>query len=281
MASQVTKKKRPQATRRKTVKKANGVSWWKPSFSAVAWRRFATLLLIVAPVLLVCASYIWLTRPENLTIESVTIGSSDRVNGLQYLSKDEVRPIVEPFVTTNLFMLDAKGLEEELEFNPWVYSASLTKIWPKKLEVTIYEERPIAFWGEGSMLNEYGEIIDSELPDKVGKLPILFSPEDNGRMMVENYLKVQQWTREFPVKIVEFREDARGSWQLKLENGLTVNIGREEQEKRLRRFVVGYKRELAENIEKIHTVDLRYTNGFAVKWKSSWQIQQEASRKKG
>ncbi|RVU83439.1 FtsQ-type POTRA domain-containing protein [Leucothrix sargassi] len=281
MAGQVTKKKRPQATRRKTVKKAGSTGSWKPNFSPLAWRRFATALLMLAPVLLISASYIWLQRPENLTIESVNIGSSDRVNGLQYLSKDELRPIVEPFVKTNLFMLDAKGLEEELEFNPWVYSASLTKVWPKKLEVTIYEERPIAFWGEGSMLNEYGEIIDAELPEKIGQLPVLYSPEDNGRMMVENYLKVQQWTRDFPVKIVEFREDARGSWQLKLENGLTVNIGRDKQEKRLRRFVVGYKRELAESIDKIHTVDLRYTNGFAVKWKSNWQIKQEASKKKG
>lgn len=282
MATQVTKKKRrPQAVPRKTVKKPMGSGSWKPSISAVGLKRIAVVLLVLAPVLLVSASYIWLSRPENLTIVAVKISSSDRVNGLRYLSNEELNPIVEPFVKTNLFMLDAKGLEEELEFNPWVYSASLTKIWPKKLEVTIYEERPIAFWGEGSMLNEYGEIIDAELPDKVGQLPILFSPEDNGRMMVENYLKVQQWTRDFPVKIVEFREDARGSWQLKLENGLTVNIGREEQEKRLRRFVVGYKRELAENIEKIHTVDLRYTNGFAVKWKSNWQIKQEASRKKG
>jgi len=281
MATQVTKKKRPQAVRRKTVKKPLSSGSWKPNFTAAGLKRLAVFLLILAPVLLVSASYIWFSRPENLTIVAVNINSSDRLNGLQYLSNDELNPIVEPFVKTNLFMLDAKGLEEELEFNPWVYSASLTKVWPKKLQVTIYEERPIAFWGEGSMLNEYGEIIDAELPEKVGQLPILFSPEDNGRMMVENYLQVQKWTRDFPVKIMEFREDARGSWQLKLENGLTVNIGREKQEKRLRRFVVGYKRELAENIEKIHTVDLRYTNGFAVKWKSNWQIKQEASRKKG
>lgn len=280
MVGQVTKKKRPQATRRKTVSKSS-TSVWKPNFSVAVMRRLMVALLVLAPLLLVSASYIWLKRPENLTIESVTIGSSDKVNGLQYLSRDELRPIVQPFVSTNLFMLDAKALEEELEFNPWVYSASLTKVWPRKLEVTIYEERPIAFWGEGSMLNEYGEIIDAELPDKVGQLPILFSPEDNGRVMVENYLKVQQWTRDFPVKIAEFRQDARGSWQVKLENGLTVNVGREKQEKRLRRFVVGYKRELADSIEKIHTVDLRYTNGFAVKWKSNLQMKQDASRKKG
>lgn len=274
MTTQVAKKKRPQATRRKIAKKPIAERW-SPSIS-INWRRISGFLLMLAPLLLILAAYIWISRPENLTIQSVEV-----TGDLQYLKQEELQPIIAPFVSTNLFLLDAKGLETELEFNDWVYSASMTKLWPDKLRITIHEERPIAFWGEDSVLNEFGEIIDAELPEKVGQLPILFSPEDNGRSMVENYLKVQEWTRDFPAKIAEFREDSRGSWQLKLASGLVVNIGREEHEKRLRRFVVGYKEELIDKISKVHTVDLRYTNGFAVKWKSDWQLKQEASKKKG
>lgn len=274
MTAQVAKKKRPQATRRKTVRQPIAQRF-KPSIS-VNWGRMAALLLMLAPLLLMIAGYIWINRPENLTIQSVEV-----TGDLKYLQQDDLQPIIEPFVSTNLFLLDAKGLETELEFNTWVYSASMTKLWPDKLRITIHEERPIAFWGEDSMLNEFGEIIDANLPEKIGQLPVLFSPEDNGRHMVENYLKVQEWTQDFPARIVAFREDSRGSWQLKLDSGLVVNIGREEQEKRLRRFVVGYKEELVDKINKVHTVDLRYTNGFAVKWKSDWQLKQEASKKKG
>lgn len=274
MAAQAPKKKRPQATRRKTVKQPIAERW-KPNIS-VNWGRVSTFLLLLAPLLLIVAGYIWINRPENLTIQSVEV-----TGDLKYLDQQELQPIIEPFVSTNLYLLDAKNLETELEFNTWVYSASMTKLWPDKLRITIHEERPIAFWGEDSMLNEFGEIIDAQLPEKMGQLPILFSPEDNGRNMVENYLKVQEWTRDFPAKIVEFREDSRGSWQLKLASGLVVNIGRDQQEKRLRRFVIGYKEELVDQINKVHTVDLRYTNGFAVKWKSDWQLKQEASKKKG
>ena len=274
MATPAPKKKRPQATRRKTVKQPIAQRW-KPNIS-VNWGRVSAFLLLLAPLLLIAAGYIWINRPENLTIQSVEV-----TGDLKYLNQDELQPIIEPFVSTNLYLLDAKNLETELEFNTWVYSASMTKLWPDKLRITIHEERPIAFWGEDSMLNEFGEIIDAQLPEKMGQLPILFSPEDNGRNMVENYLKVQEWTRDFPAKIVEFREDSRGSWQLKLASGLVVNIGRDQQEKRLRRFVIGYKEELVDQINKVHTVDLRYTNGFAVKWKSDWQLKQEASKKKG
>lgn len=269
-----TTKKRPQATRRKMVREPMEMRW-KPTLD-VDWGRAPVILLMIAPLLLAIAAYVWIQRPENLTIKSVQV-----TGDLQHLDKESLKPIIEPFAATNLFLLEAKELEAELEFNSWIYSASLTKLWPDKLEITIHEERPIAFWGEDSMLNEFGEIIDAELPEKVGELPVLFSPNDNGRGMVENYLQVQQWTKDFPLKISEFREDSRGSWQLKLANGLTVNIGRVQQEKRLRRFVVGYKRELMDNISKVHTVDLRYTNGFAVKWKSAWQIKQDAKKDKG
>ena len=274
MAREVAKKKRPQATRRKTVRKPVSFNW-KPELN-VNWGRVPAVLLLIAPLLLVAAAYFWIQRPENMTIQSVEV-----TGDLKYLTKDSLKPIITPFTATNLYLLEAKALEEELEFNPWIYSASLTKLWPHKLRITIHEERPIAFWGKDSMLNEYGEIIDAELPEKAGQLPVLYSPQDNGRGMVESYLKVQAWTQDFPLNIREFREDSRGSWQLILANGLTVNIGRVQQEKRLRRFVVGYQRELMDQIGKIHTVDLRYTNGFAVKWKSAWQIQQDAKKNKG
>jgi cell division protein FtsQ len=72
--------------------------------------------------------------------------------------------------------------------------------------------------------------------------------------------------KDFPVDIVEFREDTRGSWVLKLANGIKVKVGRQEHERRLRRFIVGYSNQLVGQVKKIDTVDLRYTNGFAVKW---------------
>ena len=272
-----TKKKRPQATRRKTVRQPLAWSWgWKLPDVAINWARVPAILLLMVPFLLAAAAYFWIQNPQNLTITSVQIAGDRR-----FLDQAGLEPIVQPFTKTNLFLLEAEALEAELEFNPWIYSASLTKLWPHKLRITIHEERPIAFWGEDSMLNEFGEIIDAELPEKTGQLPVLFSPKDNGRGMVENYLQIQRWTKDFPLKISEFSEDSRGSWQLKLETGLTVNIGRVQQEKRLRRFVVGYKRELMDQINKVDTVDLRYTNGFAVKWKSAWQLKQDAKKNKG
>lgn len=49
-------------------------------------------------------------------------------------------------------------------------------------------------------------------------------------------------------------------------NGLQLGLGRKETHLRLMRFVRVYAEVLKPRIEAIDSVDLRYTNGFAVRW---------------
>jgi len=182
-----------------------------------------------------------------------------------------VLAIVPSYAKTNLFLLDVEGLEKDIENNPWVHSAALTHVWPNKLIVKIYEQKPVAHWGQFQMLAENGEIIKASMEKEKGKLPLLYSPNGSGRNMGRNmasgFLQIRKMMKGFPIKLTEFKEDARGSWQIKLENGITLKIGREHQAKRLKRFMVAYEQSLNEVLDKISMVDLRYTNGFAVKWK--------------
>lgn len=257
------RKTKAQVTRKVPVKKkrAGAAAIPQVNLPNVNWRLITLASIFLVPLLAFIYVYQWIQKPENLTIKSVEVQGE-----LKHLDKNTLRPIIEPFAQTNLFLLDQKSLEEEVEFNPWVHSASLTSIWPDKVIVKIHEQKPIAFWGSDGMINEFGDVIDVDVPSQRGKLPMLYSPFDKGREMVQNYVKLRNWLKDFPVDVVAFTEDSRGSWQLKLANGLKVNIGRQEQERRLRRFVVGYRNQLVGQVEKIDTVDLRYTNGFSVKW---------------
>jgi cell division protein FtsQ len=51
---------------------------------------------------------------------------------------------------------------------------------------------------------------------------------------------------------------------MKLANGLTLELGRDEIEARLARFVSAYGRTVATLGRRVDYVDLRYSNGFAV-----------------
>jgi len=250
------KTRRPQATRRNMPRPSIHERFLLP------WKMIALTVLLIALVAVVVGTYQWIQDPQNLTITSVEVKGDFNI-----LDKQQLQPVIEPFTKTNLYLLDEKALETSIESNPWVHSASMTKIWPDKLIIKIFEQRPVAFWGDKEMLAENGEIIKASLAKEKGNLPLLYSPHDKGRNMATGFLKIRQWMKDFPLKMVEFKEDRRGSWQIKLQNGMTVKIGREHQEKRLRRFMVGYDHSLKNVVNDVKTVDLRYTNGFAVKWK--------------
>ena len=61
----------------------------------------------------------------------------------------------------------------------------------------------------------------------------------------------------------------RQSWQARLSNGLTVQLGRDSEKdpvhERLARFVEVYPRTLGRMSRRFDYVDLRYPNGFALR----------------
>ncbi len=251
--------KRPQATRKKPEKVSHSLGDLTFAFP---WKTLGVLLFVVLPVIGLIGVSHWINDPRHMTIKTIEV-----TGNLKVLNKEVLEPLIAPYVRTNLHLIDTKGLEKAIEENEWVYSAALTKIWPDKLIVKIREQKPVAFWGKDAMLSKQGAIIHAVLANNEDSLPMLYSPESKGRNMATEFLQIREWMKGFPVKLVEFKEDARGSWQIKLENGLVVKIGRNHHEKRIKRFMVGYRQKLFGIVNKIHTVDLRYTNGFAVKWK--------------
>ena len=57
----------------------------------------------------------------------------------------------------------------------------------------------------------------------------------------------------------------RRAWQLELNSGAVVLLGREEMQQRLQRFVRFYPQMLSGQTA-VQQVDMRYPNGFALKW---------------
>jgi cell division protein FtsQ len=62
--------------------------------------------------------------------------------------------------------------------------------------------------------------------------------------------------------------DARRTWRVQLSNGLSVEVGRHDPVQRVERFVRVYPAILAAANGKLRAVDLRYSNGFAVRWEA-------------
>lgn len=220
------------------------------------------VLIAVGAVLWVVA---WLNNPNHLPIERI-----DWQGDFQYLKKSELEIIAQPYVGTNLYLLDTMNLEQVLETNEWVRDVSLRKVWPNQLIVTVETQFPIAFWGEGQLLNKYGDIFTGTVPEKQGIFPFIYSSVSSGREMGERYVKLMGVFKGLNLEITELTEDQHGSWFLKFRQGPEVIVGRKEQEQRMQRLRVAYEHELRKTFDKIERIDLRYTNGLAVEWKQGF-----------
>jgi len=64
--------------------------------------------------------------------------------------------------------------------------------------------------------------------------------------------------------VAELRLSARGAWQLALDSGLTIELGRGDIHPRLERFVAAWPGLVARGVRTTHA-DLRYANGFALR----------------
>jgi cell division protein FtsQ len=63
-------------------------------------------------------------------------------------------------------------------------------------------------------------------------------------------------------------QDRRGAWRIRLADGPILELGREQFTERLKRFLSIYQRALSVHGDRIEAVDLRYTNGLAVRWRA-------------
>jgi cell division protein FtsQ len=69
------------------------------------------------------------------------------------------------------------------------------------------------------------------------------------------------------MELVEFSVNDRWAWKVKLATGLEILLGRNEQLKKLQRFLKTLTVLKQEYFDAMAIIDLRYPNGFAVSWK--------------
>ena len=59
-----------------------------------------------------------------------------------------------------------------------------------------------------------------------------------------------------------------GAWELDLDNGVTVRLGRKRVDERFETFMATALKIVAQRATDIAYIDMRYANGFAIGWRS-------------
>src|SRR6185503_18199752 len=119
----------------------------------------------------------------------------------------------------------------------WVRRADVRRQWPARLEVAIEEHVALARWGGNALVNTHGEVFAGR---QAGELPLFAGPDGTAREITIQYRYFTRSLEAIGAAPVQVRVSPRRAWQLKLDNGMTLELGREQVEERLTRFVGAY-----------------------------------------
>lgn len=237
--------------------------WNKPHLL----NALADLLILAAAAALLAATAVWLVRVPSLPVRQVVF-----VEALTHTRRAEIEQVLPATLRGNFFSVNLEAVRATLEKLSWVRKAEVRRIWPARLEISIEEHRPAARWGEarGELVNSYGEVFAALLADEeLMALPLLFGPPGTAPEVLKRYGELVgsfQSIKEKPVQVIL---SPRLAWQLKLENGMLVNLGREQPKAplgvRLQRFIDIYPETVGKRAVRPAVVDLRYPNGFAMR----------------
>lgn len=227
--------------------------WDKPA----ALDTLTDLLVVVALLALAYGGMTYVLRLPVFPVDEVRVALP-----LKHVTREQVDAIVRREVRGTFFTLQLGSVRAAFEQLPWVRRAEVRRHWPGRLEVTLMEHDPLARWGGDALVNVQGEVFEAAYD---GALPVFNGPAGAAKEMAIQYDHFRRSLAAIDRQPREINVSTRRAWQIELDDGLTLDLGREQIEARLRRFVETYPRTIARMKHPVDRVDLRYANGFAVR----------------
>jgi len=229
----------------------------------------ANAVFVVAGLALCAAAALWVTRLPVFSVKAIRIDGDVARN-----SASTLRANATPKLAGNFLTLDLQRTRDAFEAVPWVRHAVVKRVWPNRLAVALEEHQPVALWGaeDGNdrLVNSFGEVFEANTGDvdDLG-LATLTGPDGSSAQMLAMLKRLQPVLEPLHSGDIEhLAPSARGAWQVTLDGGAVVDLGRGSDDEVLARtqhFVRAMPRVLATYGKPLASADLRHADGFAVR----------------
>ncbi|MCP5143799.1 MAG: FtsQ-type POTRA domain-containing protein [Gammaproteobacteria bacterium] len=205
-----------------------------------------------------------MTRPGALPIEHVSV-----VGEFRYLKPEVLRELVTDAIDGGFFTVDVNAIRSRLLAEPWIRDAMIRRVWPDALQVTITEQVPVARWGDNGLINSTGDVFRPQ--QDLGELHLiqLAGPDGLSQEVLEHYRRYSAQFANSGLTITSLKLSERRAWTISTGDGVSIVIGRKDVEGRVQRFLDVYKASLIDGWDYLAAVDMRYTNGLALRPKLS------------
>lgn len=243
--------------------------WDKPE----SLRMVSSALFGICFVLILYGALHYTVRLPVFALRVVSISTAPR-----QVIPAHIEAIVRNELHGNFFTIDLERTRQAFESIPWVRKVSMRRHFPWRLEISLEEHVALAHWNEAELVSTRGEVFSAET-DQL--LPKFIGQPDSAAEVTQMYAAFTEQLAPLKQAITEISLSPRRSWRLRLNNGMLLELGREQLKQRLARFVTVYPYSIMpmqKNYEFLHAekaphknglqrraeyVDLRYRNGFA------------------
>lgn len=235
----------------------------KSKLPKIKWKSSLHFFLFGLFFILILLGLSHLKKPTRFPIVDV------KVFGATHLNRDQVQHFLKPLVQRGFFGIEIDEVKNRLLQEPWIAEVNVRRIWPNQVYINIIEKTPIAIWNETSLLSSKGELFNPGENNLPADLPQLIGPESKQLFMMENYFKIASVVKPLSFKITRLEWMSGQFWNLTLDNGIKITANNKDILTRLGHFVKVYQKIIGERANDVDYVDLRYSNGLAVKWKTT------------
>lgn len=229
----------------------------------INWRRLGTWVLLLSVAALLALGVRKLQEPQTLPIKQIqALGTFDHID------EDTLRKVVAKTVRGGYFTVNVDEVQQAVKAIPWVANDSVRRVWPDTLAITVTEQQTQAEWAKGGLVNQQGVLFFPKRNTYPKGLPVFDGPVGAERNLTELYLMANTIIEPLQLKILRIKMDTRRAISLVLSNNIEVVLGRDDTRSRLERFTLVYHKLLAPRASDIASVDLRYSNGLAIGWRT-------------
>jgi cell division protein FtsQ len=233
--------------------------------------RASTLLFALALLIAAGGAVRLLLESSAFPLRSIRIEGD-----LHHVGRRDIVNALQGRLSGTFFNMDLDGVRALFESIPWVRHAEVRRLWPDRLEVRLEEQVVLARWGQPEderLVNVHGEAFHGASD---AALPLFAGPADSEREVAEHYDAFRRALAPLALEPAAVVLSPRYSWQVRLSNGLTLQLGRDTDRagsgaapgsdlaSRLARFVSIYPDRVAPMARRVDYVDLRYPDGFAL-----------------
>jgi cell division protein FtsQ len=228
----------------------------------------AVLFATFAGLVVLGAGLWWLAQRPSFALRAIEVRGD-----LQHVTSASVRAAVAGRLKGNYFTMRLDDTRRLLEGVPWVAQASVRRVWPNRLLVTLTEHRALGVWDDGRLLSDAGELFVANPAEAEvhGALPSFEGPAAVARDAARRYYDFAAMLAPLGMRIATIGVTERRSWAIEAINAdgaaTRLELGRDTDalalQYRLAQIVAAYPMVAARVGGTPQAIDARYPNGLA------------------